>query len=256
MTRPRDQDPELRPVLLLAAGLAGLAMCVTLMFLGMRSVMDVGGQCAEGGPYVIAQHCPDGAPLALVLGMFGLFLFGGIAAWGGTSIGGSWASVPVLAWSGLFGALGWNFIDYGVLNPPNERIEWGFAVPGVLFELMAIGPLVVVLLALVGKRRVLGPEAPLVRPLPGAGHLNRLSTFTPANVVGVRTASADPVAPRSSWSAVPADRDDAPGAGGAATEAGLDRLERLARLRDRGLLTTDEFEAAKRAALRELETER
>jgi hypothetical protein len=266
MSTPRE-DPALRPVVLLAIGLAGLAMCITLMSLGMRSVMDVGGQCAEGGPYVIAQPCPDGAPAALMLGMLGLFLFGGIGTWGGTSIGGVWASVPALAWSGLFGSLGWNFIDYGLLNTrPGTSIEWGFAVPGVLFELMAIGPLVFIGLAVLETRRARGPAVPLVRPLPGAGRLNRLSTFTPANVVGVRTASADPGRVTERSSAAGGSHDpaggshdpaggshDPAGGAGSAAEDGLDRLERLARLRDRGLLNPDEFEVAKHAALRELE---
>ena len=238
MSRTRAEDPPLRPVILLATGMAGLSM---------RSVMDVGGQCADGGPYVIAQHCPDGAPAALMLGMFGLFLFGGLGAWGGSSIGGAWSATPLLAWSGLFGSLGWNFIDYGILNPPSSAgIEWGFAIPGVLFELMAFGPLAVIVLGILGTRRALGPEAPLVRPLPGAGHPNRLSSFTPANVVGGRTsaeASAGDVRAM----------DEAGPLSTAAAATGLDRIERLANLRDRGLLTPDEYEAAKHAAMRELE---
>lgn len=35
----------------------GLAACVIVMFLSMRAVMDIGGACASGGPYVPAQPC-------------------------------------------------------------------------------------------------------------------------------------------------------------------------------------------------------
>ena len=59
-------------VVLYAVGVAGLAMCLTLVFLAMRAVMDVGGFCAEGGPYVIETHCPEGVPLVLIGGIFGL----------------------------------------------------------------------------------------------------------------------------------------------------------------------------------------
>ena len=35
-------------------GTAGLAFSISLLWLGMRVVMGVGGFCAEGGPFVIA----------------------------------------------------------------------------------------------------------------------------------------------------------------------------------------------------------
>lgn len=38
--------------------LAGVACGLTLMFLAMRSVMLVGGFCAEGGPFVIQRSAP------------------------------------------------------------------------------------------------------------------------------------------------------------------------------------------------------
>ena len=36
------------------------AACLTVLFLCMRSVMDIGGSCASGGPYEIANPCPAG----------------------------------------------------------------------------------------------------------------------------------------------------------------------------------------------------
>src|SRR4051794_40100320 len=140
--------PRLRSVLLLAGGVAGLAMCITLVFLGMRSVMDIGGACADGGPYVSVQPCRAGPTGALLIGMFGLFLFGGIAMWFGTRVGGIWAAAPLLAWSGLFLSLGWNFLDYGAVNPPgDEGIIWGWAFCGVTFVVMGALPLILGLAA-------------------------------------------------------------------------------------------------------------
>jgi hypothetical protein len=104
-------------VLLYAAGVASLAACLSLVWLSMRAVMNVGGFCAEGGPYVIETPCPDGVPLLLTMGMFGLFLFGGLTIWKGAVIGGPYALLVGLAWPALFLSLGWNFIEYA-FNPP------------------------------------------------------------------------------------------------------------------------------------------
>jgi hypothetical protein len=74
-------------------GLAGIAGSITVVFLSMRSVLDVGGQCASGGPYVIATPCPDGTwllPLAIFAGLG--FTFLAIAT--GTTIGGIYSSLP------------------------------------------------------------------------------------------------------------------------------------------------------------------
>lgn len=37
---------------------AGVAAGLTLLYLGMRAVMEIGGACADGGPYVPRQSCP------------------------------------------------------------------------------------------------------------------------------------------------------------------------------------------------------
>ena len=41
-------------------GVAVVTMCLTVLFLCARAVMDVGGVCASGGPYVVASPCPKG----------------------------------------------------------------------------------------------------------------------------------------------------------------------------------------------------
>jgi hypothetical protein len=48
-------------------------MSITLLFLGMRARDGLGGACADGGPFVTAQPCPSGTPIAMVGGMLGLF---------------------------------------------------------------------------------------------------------------------------------------------------------------------------------------
>ena len=226
----------LGPVLRVVIGVGGMAMCLTLLFLGMRSVMDVGGMCAEGGAYQIRQTCPDGSAAATTLGIFGLFLFGGIGMWGGSQLGGAWQRIPVLAWTGLFGALGWNFLDYGILNPPEgESIVWGWLIPGILFELMAFGPILLGIWAMRASSWQ-GPRlraAGLTVPMPGRGQPKRTSRPT-----------ARPV---------PATAAGGSGEFAEGKQELLDRLERLADLRDRGLLQPDEYETAKEVVMRELE---
>jgi len=128
-------------VVLYAVGVAGLAMCLTFVFLAMRAVMDVGGFCAEGGPYVIETHCPDGVPLVLIGGIFGLFGFGGLMAWKGSMIGEPYGALVLLAWPALFLSLGWNFLEYALTPLAGQGIVWGWLIPGVLFVLMGGLPL-------------------------------------------------------------------------------------------------------------------
>lgn len=99
----RGRFAILTPVLLLIVAVMSLA--VTWIYSAMRAVMDVGGACATGGPYVSAQQCPDGswviAVAAPVLVLGALF---------GTSIA-AMVRAPNLIlpiWAGLFGSLGWN----------------------------------------------------------------------------------------------------------------------------------------------------
>jgi hypothetical protein len=278
------QDPLVSDVVKASIGVGGLAMCITLAFFGMRSVMDIGGACADGGPYVPVQSCPDGATPALLLGIFGLFLFGGIAMVYGVRLGGIWSAAPLFAWSGLFLALGWNFLDYGLFNPPfGEGVIWGWLICGVIFVAMGLAPLLGGL-AMFGDAPFRGggtgarsePRGPatVLRPAADADP-EAVETFNRAlaSAGGVaRHAALEGIA--SDMGAViteaaaetPADplaRDpDAGGAGADApgaefnegTQALLDRLERLADLRDRGMLGADEYETAKASIVRELES--
>jgi hypothetical protein len=134
-------------------GIAGIAGSITVVFLGMRSVLDVGGQCASGGPYVIAVQCPDGTwtlPLAIFAGLGFAFL----AVAGGTKIGGLYASLPGLAWVGLFCSLGFNFLQWGIAPPSDPTVDSSggpgliFVLLGLMFEVMGIVPLVTTLLAM------------------------------------------------------------------------------------------------------------
>src|SRR5688572_25265276 len=117
-------------VLVLSATLMSTAL--TWTYLGMRSVMDVGGSCADGGPYVSAQPCPDGSGVLVVgIPVALIAMFAG-------SIVAVMLKAPTLLfpmWVALFGSLGWNFFDYGLNSDGGEVVSW--IVCGVVFWLMA-----------------------------------------------------------------------------------------------------------------------
>ncbi len=130
------------------AGIAVGTMSITLLSLGMRAVMEVGGACADGGPFVTAQPCPSGTPLAMVGGMFGLFGAAGLIMWFGSRISTAATAVVALGWPLLFVSLGWNFLDYG-LHPTDgeDGPIWGWLIPGILFWVMGLAPVVVAIAA-------------------------------------------------------------------------------------------------------------
>jgi hypothetical protein len=195
---------------------AGVACAITVVFLAMRRVMDIGGACASGGPFVPVQPCPEGVPGLLVGGIILGLAMAFAYAWVTLSAG-----IPGFAWlmwPALFGALGWNFIDYGVSPPDGGDPVWGWLVCGVVFFLMALLPLGLGVLAF---RR---PEATRLRTAAGLPPARR---DAPATADG---AGADPPA-------------------GAEAASVVDALERLAALHRGGAISDAEYEAAKRQIL-------
>jgi hypothetical protein len=154
-----------------------LGLTLGWTFLSMRTVMDVGGACADGGPYVSAQPCPDGSwviglaiPVMLLSAFLGSFAAARLSA----------PNLLIPMWLVLFGSLGWNFLKYGLGEPGNA----GFVVCGVVFELMALPALVVIGIGLRACLRTAdGARSPvltwaLAYPLVGAaGALVGVVTF-------------------------------------------------------------------------------
>jgi len=112
-----------------------LGLSVAWLYYPMRAVMDVGGYCAEGGPYVIETHCPDGSTLFLTLGV-PLWFAGAFVGLLAATIS---APQPIFpGWALLFGALGWNFLDYAFHADPAGGIVGSWLVCGIVFWLMAL----------------------------------------------------------------------------------------------------------------------
>ncbi len=197
--------------------LTGVAAALTLLFLGMRSVMDVGGFCASGGPYVIETECPQGTPAIMVGSILGGIVLAFVYV--GLAVKNHVPSFAALLWPALFLSLGWNFLEYAFDSPlADGGVVWGWLICGIVFMLMGGLPLIAMLPWTVrGFTR--DDES---RPgWPGG---------VPVDHMRRAAARVAPATVRSGSSRI-------------------DELERLANLHERGALDDDEFEAAKRDLL-------
>jgi hypothetical protein len=201
----------------------GVACGITLLFLGMRSVMEVGGACADGGPFAVAQPCPEGIPTVIVGGFFGAAIC--VAMNMVMAVKHKIPSIVVLAFPALFLALGYNFLDLG-LNPPFGETgpTVGWVVCAAFFVLFG-GFLLVLLINAVVKGV---PE-----PAPGNVTIQNLD-------IGRLIGTAAPGTPKGTKSDFEDPFDD---------PSIVDELEQLAALHRTGALSDAEFKSAKRRIL-------
>ncbi len=148
--------------MLLGAVLLGsvwaIGVMITWVYRSMRAVMDIGGACASGGPYVSVQPCPDGT---WMIGAAVPVLI--LVALVGTGVAVALRAPPplLLMWAGLFGSLGWNFFDYA----DRDESGAGLLVCGVVFWLMALPAVVLLVLLVVIKGRRAGSGQGVARAL-------------------------------------------------------------------------------------------
>jgi hypothetical protein len=120
--------------------LVGVACAITLLFLGVRRLLEIGGSCSGFGPFEGKQPCPHGVPLAIAGG-----IMGGLAcAWMNIRLAlrhrvGS--MLILVAWPGLFLSLAYNFVDFGVSPPSDEGVVWPWLVSGGILGLVGAAPL-------------------------------------------------------------------------------------------------------------------
>jgi hypothetical protein len=120
-------------------GLAGVTVALVWLFFSMRAVMAIGGSCASGGPYQIANPCPHNTGLTTVGAIFGGILMTVLYTVFGLREG---PRITVLVWSALFLSLGWNFLDFGLRAPAGSGDKVGWLACAVLFALLGAAPLV------------------------------------------------------------------------------------------------------------------
>ena len=150
------------------AGGGGFVAALVSLYIGMRHVMRTsGGYCASGGPYVIAHQCSSSDVKLILFGVFGMLLAAGVVMVGLGLSRGPLLAAALLMWTGLFGALGWNFLSLGFNPPRNTSGSGGWIACGVVFELMAAGGLIPVLMMLVSGARNRTPSGagPQIHPI-------------------------------------------------------------------------------------------
>ena len=210
----------LKRVVWVLGSLAVTSAGITLLFLGMRAVMDIGGFCAEGGPFVIAHPCPEGVPLLMIGGIWIGLIAAFVYAW--ASIGAGVPTFAGLLWPALFMSLGWNFLQYAFDPPGGGGVVYGWLIPGILFELMGGIPLWV-MIKTVGLTPQRGARVRSVLAPPGT---KAVATAMRA-VIGSSTSAASR-APKPDM---------------------VSELERLDTLHRSGSLSDAEYEKAKRRLL-------
>lgn len=212
--------------------LAGVSAGLTLLYLGMRAIMDVGGACASGGPYVPRVECPEGVPLLMVAGIWGGIISVGLYLWATSR-----HKAPTLvafAWPALFLSLGWNFLDYGIDDPAGGGLVWGWLICGILFAIMGGLPLPAMVKPVLDQFGRKAPE----RPQP------KVVIPTKKNVKKLREAH-QPRPPKSQEFGF----DPKPGPAGADAGSFVDELERLRTMHQSGALSDREFAQAKKRLL-------
>ena len=226
-------------------GLVLAAASMTVLFLGMRAVMEVGGTCASGGPYTIETACPKGAgwmvPVSIWSGLMGI----GVYSVASLRLPGP--RLALLAWPALFLSLGWNFLEYGF--GADEGVAIGWIICGVLFVLMGGVPLAGILASKSARRTLVWADG----PRPDGDRPSIAATMSP--MAARRLAAPRATAGPSSNASLPATKPVAPHVNvpGQVIDTSSDdlasQLERLAALRRRGELTDEEYAAAKASVL-------
>jgi hypothetical protein len=140
--------------LVTVVGAAGFTVCLLALYAGARDVMRTdGGFCASGGPYVIAHQCSGADVRLMMVGILGGLFAVAIYAGGSSALRGRASSAGLLAWTALFGLLGWNFIQQALHRAPGQSTPTGPLVSGSLFLLMALGGFIPFLAALISDLR-------------------------------------------------------------------------------------------------------
>lgn len=266
---PQDQErPQagLGDVVWVFVTAAGVAAALTMLYLGMRSVMEIGGACAQGGPFVPRRPCPQGVPAVMVGSIWGGLILAGLYIWRTSKV--QAPSFAGFLWPALFLSLGWNFFEFGLTGDPSGGVVVGWLVSGVVFALMGGLPLVWALGSI--RRGLRGESRPgMLGGLTAPGTVkSTVSALRAMRQMKKATENVD-------WASLAAGAGAA-GAAGAAGQAGpttgtstappppatgagvgkedlVTRLERLDALRRSGALSQVDFERAKQALLREAE---
>lgn len=225
--------------------LGAVAAAMTMLWLGMRAVMDIGGFCAEGGAFVIEHHCPKGVAGILPLSIWGGLIAAGVYVW--QSIKHRVPSLVWLFWPALFLSLGWNFLQFGVNPPGGSGLVWGWLICAIVFILMGGIPLAVAL-PVMARRFRNNDAGALSTPRSLAGLTPEVMRTAVGAFSAMRKLRKSGVLEQAVADAFNA---DATATSAPRSDDIVSRLERLDALHRAGALDDAQYEAAKQALLEE-----
>lgn len=227
-----------------ALGLAGIAAGITMVFLGMRDVMEIGGVCGSGNTSLrLVRECPDGLGTVFfggaVLALVGAGMHVVCAPRGGPR--------PILlVWPALFISLGWNFVSYALDPPDGGGTVTGWLIPGIVFFIMGGVPLLALLASRTLRERLIGSSTPRPGMFTGTAGMGGLGGALSMLDAANRAASAATSAPAPSPAPAPQPAAaPAPAPAPAPADDMVASLERLAELHRAGALDEAEYRAAK-----------
>jgi hypothetical protein len=211
--------------LLMLGGLVLAGASVVLLDNGLFHLVRT-GSCGSSSTYVSYRPCPPGTGghiLSVIGGIFGgLIGIGLYAARGKKEGAGASVGLGLIMWSLLFVTIAGSiaYAAYGPGNTDNSGAKTTAVILGVIFLPMGLAPLPVAFGA--GRKR---------------RQIVQLSTMARnAPVPSFATPYARPPVPR------PVPKEEDP----------LEKIAALGKLRDRGLVTPEEFEAQKKRLLGEI----
>jgi hypothetical protein len=225
--------PLLRGSIATMLGLTAAVLGLTWLFLGTRGLLVNGGMCAVGGPFQIANPCPEGIPTAILggigIGAVGLIIYSGP----GLRVG---PRLTILILPALFLSLGWNFVYFGIDLPGGAGVSVGLLIAAGLFLIMGGGPLLFMLNRNDLRSMLWSDGAKLIPdPVIPPGPLPSVPQVRPRRPTGSATVPVPPPEGGPDGSTAPDDLSRA--------------LDRLYQLHLRGALTADEYSTAKRRLL-------
>lgn len=104
--------PSPAAIIVSVASIGAVAGLIVLVGLAMIPLLDVGGFCAEGGPYVIEQRCPAGVTPVMAIGVPLMLILAFVYI---VALPKTWKPLIILAWPALFVALAAGFL-YGAFG--------------------------------------------------------------------------------------------------------------------------------------------
>jgi hypothetical protein len=229
-------------------GLALFLVSITAFEYALWELMNT-GTCASGGPYVSARPCPEGTaekalllPAGFILGFIGMGVFTARGRRPGAAKDAWQVSPWLVGWAPLFIGTGIVALVAGLQaeGPDAGAAKWTGIFLAALFIPMGLAPV------------------PFALPRRKSRRRKRFDPITKqairqAEQRGSRSRKGDAARPDRPPRPAPAPHPVTPTPVGSPAAADpIDRLRKLGELRDKGVLSPDEFAAAKSRILSEL----